>query len=254
MKIEKTEWNGKLKEMGVVEAIYQHPEATEIERLMGNWANVPLLSAVGDEEAARKLAEITLVHTNLFGILTLPSYAAHMFWAHRKFPPTNDEQGRLMKSNLEVVAGELCTNNIFQRDGESHSHYFDMQEAYFALRGDPCPTGTLTWSDSMFDYEKYLRRTTEDPLATFMISLVSEETIGESYKTILANLSPDQKYNAWRTFMKRHIELDEAEHGPITTEWLNYYIESARPSSNDVASALEKTKGFIETKELVVVK
>lgn len=255
---------GKLKSLGVNDRLTSHSAIEGLERFMHEWSQAEIFYSCADPKIAEKLVKITLCHTYLFGRYTLPSYAGHMFMSLRDLPPTDDLVGRVLKANAAVFEGELFTNNIFGRQRECHSHYLDMLEAYqeagadktivdsFAQRErqvgmDQAMEESSLWNDKMTDYANHLREVTKDPLTTHLIILASEDTIAEGYKTTLQNLNANPKFVKYKTFMRRHILLDQENdgHGKATVDWINFYLETFKPSTEELNRAIQNTQEFI---------
>ncbi len=99
----------------------------------------------------------------------------------------------------------------------------------------------------MVAYARTLKEATRDPLTSFLIATVSEDSIPEGYKTILKHLSKDPSFAYFRTFMQRHIQLDQKKggHGSVTVDWLNNYVRNNNPSTRSIELAVEKTNDFI---------
>lgn len=258
-------WKGKIKSLGVAESLANHDAVEELEQLMYDWSQADIFYRSGDQRIAEKLVQITLCHTYLFGRYTLPSYGGHIFMALRDIPPADDLVGKVLKSNAAVFEGELFTNNIFGRQRECHSHYLDMLEAYeqagcdrllvdtFTQRErqvgiDEAMEESLLWDEKMMDYANHLREVTKDPLTTYLIILASEDTIAEGYKTTMQHLNQNPKFGKYRTFMRRHILLDQENdgHGKASLDWLNFYLETFKPSAEEVNRAVQNTKEFIK--------
>jgi hypothetical protein len=248
-----------LHELGIESTlITNHQRISCVEELRNQWATMPIFSACKDPSDADRLIKISLGHTYLFGRITMPSYIGHLCFALRSIPPVKANLAQVVNSNIAMFTGEVCSNNIF--GGVAHAHYHDMLQAYtratLEVEKVQCldtPTfksakqaleDTGVWTDAMLEYADHLETSTLDPLSTFLIAVISEETISESYKTILKNLNDNSKYDHFRTFMQRHIELDTAEHGPAAVRWLNTYLQ--RASSEEVNVAMSNTELFIQ--------
>jgi hypothetical protein len=252
-----------LKELGVVDELTSRPKVSDLEKKLADWANADIFFASKDATVAKTLAEITLCHTYLFGRFTLPSYAGHVFTTLRDLPPLDEEGGRILRSNAGVFRGELLTNNIYGRPGECHSHYVDMKEAAVRAGVDPQVINDFEekerkygfdaairksslWSKDMVDYALKLKELTKDPFTTFTIAVASEDTIQQGYTTILKYLNADGKFDEFRHFMKRHIELDRSEHGPATIRWLNYFVRKCKPDASAIDKAIDQTVDFVD--------
>ncbi len=253
----------KLRKIGINKKLLSFREISKLEHLMNKWAKAEIFYKSKDVEIAERLLEITLCHTYLFGKFTLPSYASHIFYNLRDLPPADDKLGEILKTNSNVFQGELFTNNIFGSD-KAHSHYLDIVEAYRKVRKvssldkftrmeerlgfDFAINNSVLWNKSMINYTRYLEEITKDPLTTYLIALVSEDTISEGYKTTLENLNSAKKFCKYRIFMKKHIELDQNSegHGSACVKWVNYYFRKFKPSKSYVKKAINNACEFIE--------
>ncbi len=117
-----------LKQLGLDERISSSTGIEHLEQLRRNWSKVPMFLNTGDLDIARKLVGTTLWHTYLFGGVTVPRYAEHVFGSITT--PQDDVDGGILANTMRFIAEEICTNNVFEGDGESHSHYFDLRRAY----------------------------------------------------------------------------------------------------------------------------
>src|SRR3989344_2012430 len=263
---EKTDYKqGKLKRLGVTPQLVNHRSIDNLERSMHNWSEAEIFYQCTEPQIAEKLVQITLCHTYLFGRFALLSYAGHLFMSLRDLPPADDLVGKVLKSNAAVFEGELFTNNIFGRQREGHSHYLDMLESYEQTGGDKNLVHQFTererqvgidqameesslWDNKMTDYANHLREVTKDPLTTYLIILASEDTIAEGYKTTLENLNTDPKFVKYRIFMRRHILLDQENegHGKASVDWVNFYLETFKPSTDEINRAIHNTIEFIQ--------
>lgn len=265
MKQKRENWKGKLKSLGVDESLANHKAITELEQLMYRWSQADIFYQSADQKIAEKLVQITLCHTYLFGRYTLPSYAGHIFMSLRDLPPADDLVGKVLKSNAAVFEGELFTNNMFGRQRECHSHYWDMLEGYEQAGGDRLLVDAFTqrerqagideameesplWDEKMMDYANHLREVTKDPLTTYLIILASEDTIAEGYKATMQHLNQNPKFGKYKTFMRRHILLDQENegHGKASLDWINFYLEKFKPSAEEINKAVQNTKEFIK--------
>ncbi len=246
--------------LSTIPSIGEHPFVAENKRLMQQWATMSIFDACADETVAKKLVLLSLWHTYLFGRFTVPSYLGHQFLALRQMPPISNDHGRVLLNSLRLAEGELATNNIFRRDGEVHAHYFDMREACYealsihadvaefeaAAKTDLARAITSkVWSHEMQRYAEVLERVTRDPLSTFLIVHVSEDIIQRGYQCILKNLPTMARFEKYRLFLLRHIDLDTTEHGPATLQWLLWYIESQNPSRDAIDFAMRNLREFL---------
>ncbi|MBT4445936.1 DUF3050 domain-containing protein [archaeon] len=252
-----------LEELGMNKVITSSSGIRKLEKLRLDWSKAPIFYDTNDVEVAKRIVDITLCHTYLFGSITVPSYGRHIFGSITT--PQNDIEGRVLASSLRFITEEICTDNVFEEEGETHAHYFDLRKAYSQVHGnfdapdqfmnavakigfDQAVQQSELWDDQMIAYAKTLKEVTKDPLATFLITAVSEDSIPEGYKTILRNLNSDNRFDYFRTFMKRHIILDQQRdgHGSVTVDWINHYVGSHTLTEANISAAVEMTVDFID--------
>jgi hypothetical protein len=174
-----------------------------------------------------------------------------------RFPPIDNELGKLVKLVTESVLGEICNNLIFLRPDDCHSHYHDALEAYLNAGGDYDEVTDFTemvlsigfdkavkrsplWSAGSIRYAQALFTCCMDPLAMFILMPANEALAPAVYTRALASLTREPRFGMFRLFLERHVELDRSSHGPIALEWLETYLNMARPELSLVASATEK--------------
>ncbi len=251
-----------LEELGINATIASSVGIEHLEKLRQDWAHAPIFYDANDVEVAKRLVDITLCHTYLFGAVTVPKYGEHLFGSIST--PRNDAEGKVLADSLRFITEEICTNNVFEEDGETHAHYFDLRRAYGQAHGnfdaadqfvsavarvgfDQAVQESELWDNQMIAYARTLKEETKDPLTTFLIAAVSEDSIPEGYKTILRNLSGDGRFDAFRTFMRRHILLDQQKdgHGAVTIGWMNHYVMNQTPTGDQIDAAVEMTSDFI---------
>ncbi len=243
--------------------IMSHPLANAIDNLIHDWINAPLFYKSGDTKLATKLVEISLSHTYLFSRYTLPSYAGHVFYSLRKLPPADDHLGEILKTNSNVFHGELFTNNVFHHPDACHAHYYDMKKALLDLEDktdlvaqfeqcmqsedyDHLINNNIFMNDALLEYALFIQAITESPLTSFLITLISEKTIPESYKTILHHITDAPCFGSFKYFITRHINLDNDEHGPATCNWMNFYLDNNTIKESELDHAMECALKFIQ--------
>lgn len=241
-----------------------HKQSTKIIKLLDQWATRPIFTACHQEKVASSLIVMSLWHTYLFGRYTLPSWIGHLFLALRDLPPADEILSPVLVSALRLGEGELATTNVFQQVGDApHAHYWDMRQAvivagvsYHAISSfernerrqgihRAMETSSL-WSAAMRDYACLLEEVTRDPLTTFVIGLVSEDTIQRGYQEILRHLPSSETFLDYRTFLERHIVLDQVEHGPSTIAWVNHFLK--RCTEQQIEMAMNNTIRFTEAR------
>ncbi len=233
---------------------------------MDRWANLPVFTNCTDEAVAEKLVVVTLWHTFVFGRFVLPSFIGHSFLSLRNLLPADDTIGKALRGVMSVGIGELATNNVFERAGETHSHYWDMREAYEQSIGRGNVLNLFEsmasrngvhsaakhfpdyWSPNMRHYARLAERVTEKPLPTFILAAASEEVIRRGYEVILAHLPQTEQFGLFRLFLERHVELDSGDHGPATAEWFRTYVGYCPPSDAEIENAVDEVTELIEAR------
>lgn len=237
-------------------------EGVQLEAAVAAKGANPYLDRLGEPDAALRFLRAGVRSSYLFARYAVPSYAAHVFASLRDFPPVDDETGLLLGKIMEAVQGELFTDNIFGRPGERHSHHRDMLEAYAAAGGDmaeveeffrndraigffPAIRRSSLWSEGSIRYARRLLACREDRLATFILMPANEELAPTVYARALTSLCPEERFDKFRTFLERHVSLDNDDHGPAVLDWLDLYLRKAQPSTADVRIAAQKALAFI---------
>ena len=217
------------------------------------------LSLLGleDSERALRFVKGNLRGSYLFARFIVPSYSAAVFASLTNLPPVDDSIGPVIASIKDVVRGELTNNNIFERSGECHSHYYDALEAYkVANLGDITEVESFHlmerekgidyailnssfWSDRSRDYAHALIACCKQPLATFIMMSVNEEMAPAIYQKALESFSLDLRFNKFRQFMERHVQFDKDAHGPDTLKWLAYFLEAASVTVEEIQTATD---------------
>jgi hypothetical protein len=237
-------------------------EGRQLEQAVAAKGASPYLDRLGDPDAAMRFLRAGVRSSYLFARYAVPSYAACAFASLRDFPPVDDETGLLLAKIMEMVQGELFTDNIFGRAGECHSHHRDLLEAYAAAGGDMAEVeeffrndGTLgffaairkssLWSDGSIQYARNLLACREDALASFILMPANEELAPRVYERAFASLCREERFDKFRTFLERHVSLDTDEHGPAALDWLDLYLRKKQPSTSDLRTAARKALACI---------
>ncbi len=234
--------------------ILRVPQGKLLEDRILQKAASPSLDNLWDPDRALRLIRSNVRGSYLFGRFLVPSYTEHVFGSLWRFPPVDDSLGPLISSIVEVVRGELLNNNVYERPGECHSHYHDALEAYREAGGDmeeinnflslnekvgirmALQTSPL-WSPGSFSYAMHLIDCCRWQLQTFILMAVNEELAPRVYARILKSLSREPRFDKFRQFIERHVEFDSTGHGPVTLEWLDYFIKAANISDNQIEIA-----------------
>ncbi len=252
-----------LSSVGVHSALLNHSRLEELESTMTEWVNSPIFYECHDRKLAFKLLTISLAHTYIFGRFTLTSYAAQIYLSLRQLNPLDDQLGEILKINSSVFQGELFTNNVYNKPGDCHAHYYDMKMAYEKVAGDinaiklfehnaieygvnHAFSSSSLWNENMTVYANYVEEITNHALPVFLVVLISEKAIWEGYNIILDQLNEHESFDLFRVFMRRHIELDNDEHGPSTVLWFNYYLDKLKPSQRELDRAMDVAIQFIK--------
>lgn len=239
------------------------PSARELERIIAAKAVHPSLMDLYDADRAMRFMTTNLRGSYLFARFSVPLYGARVLQTLTKFPPVGDELGTIVQAILEVVQGEVCNNNIFEREGECHSHFIDAVEAYREAGGDMVGLqGFLDlveevglydaihtspfWTEGSRRYARNLQAINEDALALFIFMPVNEALTPKVYARALKFFNTDPRFNAYRTFLQRHVWLDEDDHGPAAMRWLELYIEKTGVDPVRVEEAAAKVVRLLQ--------
>lgn len=249
------------KERKTLARILNTTEAAKLQEIIVAKGNSPVLDELDDPEKATRFARVNLRGSYLFARFAVPAFASSVFGSLVRFPPVDDTLGKLVLHLTQAVMGEICNNLIFLRPDECHSHYYDALEAYQAAGGDMAAVTIFTemvprfgldkamamsgmWSPGSRRYASNLLECCQDPLAMFILMPANEELAPRVYARALDKLSREKRFDKFRQFLDRHVELDESDHGPITLEWLETYIEKAGPKPAAIKTATEKVLAY----------
>lgn len=243
-------------------SILDIPEAERLQRVIAAKGASPRLEGLRDPEKALRFIRSSLRGSYLFARFAVPAYAKAVFTLLPYLPPVDDAMGVMLTRILDAVRGELLNNNIFGREGECHSHYWDAREAYEAAGGDMEEIAAFEidaqrygfdramrsspfWSLGAKQYAYALLRVCEDPLACFILMPANEELAPRVYKAALARLPDEARFDKFRQFFSRHVELDEGDHGPAALEWLDVAIRVSGCSREQIHAATEKVLAYV---------
>jgi hypothetical protein len=100
------------------------------------------------------------------------------------------------------------------------------------------------WSAGSMLYKDNLFECCQDALAMFILMPANEALAPGVYARALATLSREKRFDKFRRFLERHVELDETDHGPIALDWLDTYIKKAGPEPASIKTATEKVLAY----------
>lgn len=238
------------------------PSALKLQEAVAAKGASPTLDGLRDPEKALRFIRSNLRGSYLFARFAVPSYAAAAFSVLPEFPPVDDAMGTMLDRILEAVKGELMNNNIFGRAGERHSHYYDAREAYEAAGGDMAEVAAFErdaaklgfgraasespfWSPKSLAYAQALLRCCDDPIALFVLMPANEELAPRVYSAALARLPAEGRFDKFRQFFSRHVELDQGDHGPAALDWLEMYVRRASCPSARLEAAARKVLAYV---------
>ncbi len=237
--------------------ILQIPEAETLQEAIARSAQSPSLDGLDDPERALRFMRTNLRGSYVFGRFVVPSYAAAIFATLTTLPPVKGHLGVSLSTIIDVVRGELVTNNIFERPGEYHAHFWDALEAYAFAGGDITEVASFISDESKFGFSKAIelsslwsagsrryvenvRRCCQDPLALFILMPANEDLAPRLYARVLATFSKEPQFAKFRRFLEKHVELDEGGHGPAALAWLDMYIKNAGREPAQIRAATNK--------------
>ncbi len=244
-------------EKKTLSGILQMPEAEELQKAIIRTSESPSLDRLDDPERALRFMRTNLRGSYTFGRFVVPSYATAIFASLTTIQPVQNKLGAVLETIIDVVKGELVTNNIFERPGEHHAHFWDALESYSFAGGDIGEvTSFLTyegaygfgqaiewsslWSAGSRRFAHNLLRCCEDPLALFILMPANEDLAPRLYARVLATFSREPQFVKFHRFLEKHVELDETGHGPAALAWLDMYIEKAGRRPAQIRAATNK--------------
>lgn len=220
--------------------------ALDLDLLVEDDKQAAILARLSEPEIALKVMRSGLWASLLFTQQTIPSYAAHVFQALTTLPPVDDELGPLLAGVSGVLKGELYTNNIYGNARECHCHYQDLVAAYLAAGGsqeaveDVARRSRCILDDKRGEYGRRLLFLLKSPLATFILVPAIEKSTPKFFETVAQNLSRERRFDKYRQFVEKHIELDRGEHSSVTMDWLAYICSKQPVSGLDAAVAVDQ--------------
>lgn len=222
--------------------ILKTSNALELDLLVEDAQQAPILARLCEPEIALKVMRSGLWASLLFTQQTIPSYAMHVFQTLTILPPVDDELGPILAGVAGVLKGELYTNNIYGNAKECHSHYQDLVAAYLAAGGSINDVEEVArrsqdiYNDKRSEYGKRLLQLLKNPLATFILVPAIEKSTPKFFETVAQNLSRESRFDKYRQFVEKHIELDREEHSSVTMDWLAYICSKKQPTSGPEAT------------------
>lgn len=249
-------------------------EAKKLDLALESKGLSPILYNLGDPEVALTFMKACLRGSYLFGRHVVPTYVSHAFTSLTRRSPVKDDVGKTLKKLVDMCVGELCTNNIYEREGECHSHFNDLYEAYAFAGGDlkefdsfmglaedhryhRHAEGTLAaihkshavWGTRSAQFATKLLDLCDDPFASFIIMPCNETLTTVIYPVAIKHLSREDRFSKFKKFLEVHIDLDGNDHGYIAIEWLESYLALTNPAkeikvatTNKVLSLYEKVR------------
>jgi hypothetical protein len=221
--------------------------ALELDLLVEDDKQAVILTRMSEPEIALKIMRSGLWASWLFTQQTIPAYASHVFKTLTTLPPVDDELGCILAGVAGVLKGELYTNNIYGNAKECHCHYQDLVAAYLSAGGktedveEVLRRSQNIAGDRRGDYGKKLLTLLQSPLATFILVPAIEKSTPKFFETVAHNLCRDSRFDKYRQFVEKHIELDRGEHSSVTMDWLAYICSKKCPTSGpEVTQALDQ--------------
>ncbi len=245
------------KEKKSLRQILRIPEAAILEELIASKCDSPSLVGLDDPQKVVRFMRANLRASYVFGRFIVPSYASAVFSSLTTRHPVDNSVGDTLARVIASVSEELCTNNIFWRSNERHSHFWDALESYHAGGGDmveiiqfmalvdtqglmsAIEQSTL-WTAPSAAFAKNALNCCDDPLALFILMPANEEMAPATYAKALTSLSSEARFAKFRRFLETHVGLDNDEHGPAALDWLDIFIRSSECSEESVRAATKK--------------
>ena len=233
------------------------------------WENLAVFPLLRDENILQEYLKTYLGHSYLINRFIFPSLGTHLFSEVQNSPPIDESNGKTIKFIMETLVGELCNNNVFQRDNECHSHYQDYREAYLSAGGKESPLQEFSalernvgfrkaiqqsslWTKSLCEYTGKLLGALQEPTSSYLINGVLEEYLHKQFQASLIYIPHEKKFDKVRTFFQRHIEFDEGEHGPAMQTFVEEFLEN-KPNAlveGSILKTIEVIKAYTATYDL----
>lgn len=214
-----------------------HPDVVHLDKIVAAKIASPRLAQLSDPQRAQAFLTTNLCGSYLFSRYIVPSFGVAVLSSLKYLPPLDDTNGPLIKRLLGSIEGEICNNNVFQRPGACHAHYRDVREAYTTAGNalddverfetavethgiEIAMRNSVLWSPGARRYAEMTLNICEDPLKLFFHLAMTEIMTPPIYRRALEHLPRIDEFRLFRTFLERHVALDEGEHGPAAFEWL----------------------------------
>ena len=243
--------------METLSSVLKVPQAVELEEVIAHKAASPIFTQLYQPDQALRYIQNNVCLSYLFARFTIPTYVSEVFSFLRTMNPVDDQLGPLLEGVVEMAQGELFNNNIYLRPTESHSHYHDVVEAFTAAGGSKQLVDDFIKLEQKFGFPKAIDNSTlwskwsvryatrsllcyGDPLAMFILIPTTEELSPKICQRALDNLCTDSSFDKFRTFLQKHVSLDQDEHGPITLRWLETYIQKTGHGPEQIEKSVSK--------------
>lgn len=217
--------------------------AQPIEQMIAQKLASKKIEQISDPKHAMKFMRANLCGSYLFSYYTVPMFGSVVLQSLvGTRPPVDDERGHVIKALLGLIEGEICNNAIYGREGECHSHYHDIAEAYEAAHGDMEPVekfitlhnrdgfipairqSTDLWSAGAIHYATELIRHSNHWLIVFVHMAVNEILSPLLYEKVLQYLPEHDRFQKFTMFLSKHVELDGDEHADSALKWLQLFL------------------------------
>jgi hypothetical protein len=216
------------------------------------------LTLVSDPAQALKQMRASLRGSYLFGRHVVPKFASYVFEALARRCPVDDMTGVILRNIIDMCVGELATNNIFDKKGACHAHFYDCFEAYLAAGGDGKEVidfmtladeeGTAKaigmspglWSVGSAAYARKLLDVLNDQLSTFIVMPCNEVVTTIVNPVTLQHLPREARFDKFRRFLEVHVQLDGDDHGRAALEWLALHVKTANVTTEEMVVATNR--------------
>lgn len=244
--------------------VLQVEEARKLDQVLASKKDSPIILGLEPADNTLRFMRACLRGSYLFGREVVPNYLANVFQSLSNHAPADDQTGRMLKGLTEMCIGELSTNNIYGRPGESHSHFHDLREAFTEAGGnveefqkfmDAAEAhGTLAaikecstlWSAGSQKYAEKLMACCRDPLASFILMPCNEILSTVIYPVAIEHMSEDARFDKFRRFLDVHVQLDGDNHGCVALEWLAHHVKKENVSQEAIVAATKKVMALYQ--------